>query len=77
MLHAAWTLLRRHPLKGDVVYRRVRKVRIETEDSCACQVDGDVGPAPPLEVSLAEGKINIVVPRHEMHWYSWPWKGVP
>jgi diacylglycerol kinase family enzyme len=75
MLHAAWTLLRRHPLKGDVIYRRVREARIDSEGPAACQVDGDVGPAMPLDISLAEGRINIIVPRHEPHWYSWPWKG--
>ena len=31
MLHAAWTLLRLHPLRGDVIYRRVRSARIETD----------------------------------------------
>jgi diacylglycerol kinase (ATP) len=75
MLHAAWTLLRRHPLKGDVIYRRVRNVHIASEGPAACQVDGDVGPATPLDISLAEGRINIMVPQPQAHWYSWPWKG--
>lgn len=77
MLHAAWTLLRRHPLKGDVIYRRVRGVRIASEGPAACQVDGDVGPQLPLEISLAQGRVNIIVPKQQTHWYSWPWTGAP
>jgi len=76
MFHAAWTLLRRHPLKGDVLYRKFRTARIESEGPAACQVDGDIGPSTPLDISLAPGRINIVVPQHQTHWYSWPWKGV-
>ena len=58
MLHAAWTLLRLHPLKGDVIYRRLRKVRIETDKPVPSQVDGDVGPDTPLEVSVAPDRID-------------------
>jgi len=75
MLHAAWTLLRRHPLKGNVVYRRVRHVRIETHPSAPCQVDGDVGPNTPVDVTLAPGRIKLIVPRRQEPWYSWPWRG--
>jgi len=75
MLHAAWTLLRRHPLKGGVLYRRVRSVRIETDSPAASQVDGDVGPPTPLDVSLAEGRIRLIVPRPAASWYPWSWKG--
>ncbi|MBS3734449.1 MAG: NAD(+)/NADH kinase [Phycisphaerae bacterium] len=69
MLHAAWTLLRRHPLKGDVIYRRVRAARIEarrpdgqTDRPVCTQVDGDVGPDTPLEIRLASGRVRLLVP---------------
>ena len=75
VLHAAWTLLRRHPLKGDVIYRRVRRVRIETDSPAASQVDGDVGPNTPLDISLAPGRVKLLVPRQQAHWYYWPWTG--
>ncbi len=76
MLHAAWTLLRRHPLKGDVVYRRVRTARIETEPPAASQVDGDVGPTTPLEISLAPGQVQLIVPSQPAGRIFWPWRGV-
>jgi len=75
ILHAAWTLLRMHPLKGNVTYRRVRRVRIETDTPAASQVDGDVGPDTPLDISLAEGRVKLIVPQTYSPWYAWPWRG--
>ncbi|MCK4601920.1 MAG: diacylglycerol kinase family lipid kinase [Phycisphaerae bacterium] len=62
VLHAAWTLLRMHPLKGNVLYRRVRRVRIETSRPVPCQVDGDLGPNTPLDISVAPEKIKLLIP---------------
>ncbi len=76
MLHAAWTLLRMHPPKGDVLYRRLRQVRIETDRPAASQVDGDVGPDTPLDISLADGRVKLIVPPEREGWYFWPWRGV-
>lgn len=75
VLHAGWTLLRMHPLKGSVIYRQVRRVRIETEIPAPCQVDGDVGPNTPLDISLAPGRIKLIVPSQRSGWYNWPWRG--
>lgn len=75
MLHAAWTLLRRHPLKGDVVYRKLRRARIETDQPVPSQVDGDVGPMTPLEVSVAPDRIKLLVPRPRAGGRFWPWGG--
>lgn len=76
MLHATWTLLRLHPLKGDVIYRRVRGVRIETDSPAACQVDGDVGPSTPLDIRVAAGRIKLIIPRQQSLWTFWPWRGL-
>jgi len=75
VLHAAWTLLRMHPLKGNVLYRQVREARIETDPPASSQVDGDVGPDTPLDISLAEGRLKLIVPQPQNPWYSWPWRG--
>ena len=75
VLHAAWTLLRRHPLKGDVVYRQFRRLRIESARPVPSQVDGDVGPETPLDVEVWPGRLRIFVPPPRRHF--WPWKGVP
>ena len=75
--HAAWTLLRVHPLKGNVLYRQVRRARIETDAPAASQVDGDVGPDTPLDISLAPGRIRLIIPQPRGLWgLGWPWKGV-
>ena len=76
MLHAAWTLLRMHPLRGDVVYRRVKRVRIETDRTAPSQIDGDLGPDTPLDISLAPGRIKLIIPPQRSPWYFWPWRGV-
>ena len=76
VLHAAWTLLRRHPLKGDVIYKQFRNLRIECDRPVSSQVDGDVGPDTPLDISLAPGKIRLIIPpQRPSPWAIWPWKG--
>jgi diacylglycerol kinase (ATP) len=62
ILNAAWTLLRLHPWKGNVVYRRVRSARIEAEGDTPSQVDGDVGPPAPLDIGMANGRVRLIVP---------------
>jgi len=74
LLHAAWTLLRRHPLKGNVIYRRVRSARIETDRPVPSQVDGEVGPNTPLDIAVNEQRTKLVVPMHRNH-HFWPWTG--
>jgi YegS/Rv2252/BmrU family lipid kinase len=80
LLHAAWTLLRRHPLKGNVIYRPAKQIHIETDRPMTCEMDGDVGPSTPLDISLAEEKIRLIVPAQRSRWGLrplWPWKGPP
>jgi YegS/Rv2252/BmrU family lipid kinase len=78
LLHATWTLLRRHPLKGNVIYRHAKHIRIETESPLTCQMDGDVGPTTPLEITVADYKNRFLVPSSERQpriRNYWPWKG--
>ncbi len=81
ILHAAWTMLRRHPLKGGVIYRPAKKVRIETETPVPCQMDGDVGPDTPLDISIAPFKMKLIVPSATYSGGIWnfvpPWKEAP
>jgi len=74
MLHAAWTLLRMHPLKGNVVYHQVRNVRIETDRPVPSQVDGDPGSNTPLDISVSPRCLKLLVPRARHVWSPWPWK---
>ena len=74
-LHAARTVLRRHPSHEGVVYRRFRNLTIESIEPVPSQVDGDVGPATPLEISVSPGRIQLIVPQQPGPWYSRLWKG--
>lgn len=77
MLHAGWTLLRRHPLKGDVLYRRVKDIRIESDRPTASEVDGDPGPELPLNIAMADGRVRLIIPRTQhLSVFGWPWKGI-
>ncbi|MFP3938419.1 MAG: diacylglycerol/lipid kinase family protein [Phycisphaerae bacterium] len=75
VLHAAWTLLRRHPLKGNVMYRRVRHVHIDSAASEPSQVDGDIGPGTPLDISVARRRIRLFMPARTGWWRNWPLLG--
>ena len=69
-LHSA--LLRLHPLKGNVLYRRLRRVLIETDRRVPSQVDGDVGPMTPLDISVAPARIKLLIPWRRSGWSFWP-----
>ncbi len=76
MLHAAWTLLRVHPLKGNVAYHQIRRARIETDKAVPSQVDGDLGPNTPLDISVSPRRLKLLIPPARSRWNLWPWKGV-
>ncbi len=75
LLHATWTLLRLHPLKGNVIYRRIRNVHIETDSPVPSQVDGDVGPSTPLDVSVSPRQVKLLIPPRRESFGGWPWRG--
>jgi diacylglycerol kinase family enzyme len=75
LLHAAWTLLRMHPLKGDVMYRQIRSARIETDRPVPSQADGDPGPSTPLDISVSPDRIKLLIPPPRNGWGFWPWRG--
>jgi len=74
VLHAAWTLLRRHPLKGNVIYRQFKDLTIETDRPVGTQVDGDVGPNTPVKVAVGPARVKLIVPRRSERG-AWPWRG--
>ncbi len=76
LLHAAWTLLRMHPLKGNVQYRRIRHAVIEAQTPVPSQIDGEIGPMTPLDISVSPRSVRLLVPPRSMGWGGafWPWK---
>jgi YegS/Rv2252/BmrU family lipid kinase len=75
MLHSAWTLLRRHPLKGNVTYRQFRHARIEAARTVPTQVDGDVGPDTPVDIEVLPQSVALLIPEQQAGHGWWPWKG--
>ncbi len=61
--HAARTVLNMHSKHSSVLYRRFRHLRIETDGPVPCQVDGDVGPDTPAEISVSPEKIHLIIPQ--------------
>jgi diacylglycerol kinase family enzyme len=74
VLHAAWTLLRLHPLKGNVIYRQFKHLHIETDEPVPSQIDGDPGCDTPLEISVSPKRVKLLIPP-ERQPGLWPWKG--
>lgn len=62
LMHLGYTLLRMHPQKGNVIYKRFRHAIIETDHPVPSQVDGDVGPNTPLEIKILGSQVRIIVP---------------
>jgi len=74
VLHAAWTLLRRHPLKGNVIYRKFQDLHVESDRRVVCQVDGDLGPVTPLHISVSGKQIRLLIPGLSEGMSLWPLK---
>jgi len=62
LCHSARTFLRRHRNHPRTRYHRFRHLRIETPWPVPCQVDGDLGPNTPIEVSITDTPVRIIVP---------------
>ena len=48
---------------------------IETRRPVVSQVDGDVGPDTPVDISVSPHRIKLIVPLYDRLWAFWPWKG--
>jgi len=76
LLHAARTLVQRHLPNGGVVHRRFRNLRIESDRTVSSQIDGDVGPDTPLDISVATARIRLIMPARKPDTRQpRPWKG--
>ncbi len=61
--HGAVTLLRRHDRAADVVYRQVKRIRIETESPVAVQTDGEAAGMTPVQIEVVPAALTVIVPR--------------
>ena len=56
------TLLQRHYTHKDIVFFRTHHLKVRGDADAATQVDGDVGPALPLEVRMRPLSLNVLLP---------------
>ena len=60
--HSLMTVLKHHTERQSVIYRQCKKVRVSAAEPVAAQIDGDPGPALPLEISIMPQAVKVLVP---------------
>jgi len=61
--HSMMTALKQHARYSDVVYRQGRKIRVSSDSAgIKTEIDGDPGPALPVEIEVIPRAVNCVVP---------------
>jgi YegS/Rv2252/BmrU family lipid kinase len=61
--HSVMTVLKQHTHCRDVIYRQGRKITVSSDSAgVKTEIDGDPGPAPPVEIEVIPHAVNCVVP---------------
>ena len=61
--HSLMTILKHHAKRGDVIYRQGRNIYVSSEtDLIRTEIDGDPGPALPVEIKVIPRAVNCIVP---------------
>jgi diacylglycerol kinase (ATP) len=60
--HSIMTVLKQHVYGSDVIYRQGKDVRVSSEAGIKSEVDGDPGPALPVEIKVIPQAVNCIVP---------------
>ena len=62
--HSIMTILKQHVETDSVVYRQGKNVRISSSSQqIETEIDGDPGPALPIEISVIPQAVNVLVPK--------------
>ena len=62
LLHAFMTVIKCHRRSKNVIYKQCKKIKISSENLVRTELDGDPGPALPLEVTIIPQAVKILVP---------------
>lgn len=62
VLHSLLAAFNRHHIQPDCIYKQAKEIQIATERPHSCEVDGDVGPTSPLNISLASERVRLFLP---------------
>jgi len=61
--HSVMTVLKQHADSSDVIYRQGQNIRVSSKtDSVMTEIDGDPGPALPVQVKVIPQAVNCIVP---------------
>jgi len=61
--HSVMTVLKQHADSSDVIYRQGQNILVSSEtDSVMTEIDGDPGPALPVQVKVIPQAVNCIVP---------------
>ncbi len=61
--HSVMTILKQHADTSDVIYRQGQNIRVSSEiDSVMTEIDGDPGPALPVQIKVIPQAVNCIVP---------------
>jgi diacylglycerol kinase (ATP) len=61
--HSLMTVLKQHADAGDVIYRQGRNIRVSSKiNSVMTEIDGDPGPALPVQIEVIPQAVNCIVP---------------
>ena len=61
--HSLMTVLKQHAASRDVIYRQGKNVTVSSQASdIATEVDGDPGPALPIQIKVIPQAVNVMVP---------------
>jgi diacylglycerol kinase family enzyme len=61
--HVVLTILKQHAAGGDVIYCQGKKITVSSEQAnIDTEIDGDPGPALPVEIEVVPQAVNVMVP---------------
>lgn len=61
--HSVMTVLKHHANRRDVIYRQGKNVSVSSETDCIkTEIDGDPGPALPVQIEIIPQAVNCLVP---------------
>ena len=61
--HSVMTILKQHADTSDVIYRQGKNIRVSSKtDSVMTEIDGDPGPALPVQIKVIPQAVNCIVP---------------
>jgi len=61
--HSLATVLKQHVYSSDVIYRQGESISVSSNSACIkTEIDGDPGPALPVQISVIPQAVNVMVP---------------